>query len=370
MLNHIDDDPAYATGEKLRPCRCGAQAEFSVTTQPWGAKIWCTGTCRTIIHGGIDSEARKLWNAAMRPNKPPLPPLPSLVEAVDAAWEKFTDHGHVFSDDSKDYMRRLFRESLLSHLVGFSRVEPQKCEKCDEEMERVKACEHIAEGDEGWESLRDLCPSTAAVANLRDSYVEISETLAKMTQQPGSGDMGWMNRLAQVLYHDLGDEAIEKSYWVERCVQFIREHMPLSVPLIDDRERCAKVCESLITNRISFDVEECAYRNCAIEIRKLPRAQEGLRSIQAQIVFSRWGGDVLAVNTKPVQDDMALPCTVTWLDPPPAAEPPGDAEFDVSKFRAAMSVLTNPYLEKAEAAAVMIERLREKLKGKESGDAK
>jgi hypothetical protein len=40
--------------------------------------------------------------------------------------------------------------------------------KCDAEMERIKACEHIAEGEEGWEALRDLCPSTMAVAKLRD----------------------------------------------------------------------------------------------------------------------------------------------------------------------------------------------------------
>jgi hypothetical protein len=41
--------------------------------------------------------------------------------------------------------------------------------KSDVEMERVKACEHIAAGDEGWERLRDLCPSTFAVAALRDA---------------------------------------------------------------------------------------------------------------------------------------------------------------------------------------------------------
>lgn len=39
--------------------------------------------------------------------------------------------------------------------------------QADTEMERVKACEHIAEGDEGWQQLTNLCPSTAAVASLR-----------------------------------------------------------------------------------------------------------------------------------------------------------------------------------------------------------
>ena len=40
----------------------------------------------------------------------------------------------------------------------------------DAEMERVKACEHIAEGTDGWPVLRNLCPSTAAVSALRDAY--------------------------------------------------------------------------------------------------------------------------------------------------------------------------------------------------------
>ena len=48
----------------------------------------------------------------------------------------------------------------------------------DAEMERVKACEHIAEGDEGWEALRNLCPSTAAVSRLRDAYQAIAAPVA------------------------------------------------------------------------------------------------------------------------------------------------------------------------------------------------
>jgi hypothetical protein len=38
----------------------------------------------------------------------------------------------------------------------------------DANVDRLKACEHIADGDEGWEALRNECPSTAAVARLRD----------------------------------------------------------------------------------------------------------------------------------------------------------------------------------------------------------
>jgi len=50
------------------------------------------------------------------------------------------------------------------------------CTKCDAEMLRVKACEHIAEGEEGWQKLRNECPSTMAVAVLRDRF----ESCAKL----------------------------------------------------------------------------------------------------------------------------------------------------------------------------------------------
>jgi len=42
--------------------------------------------------------------------------------------------------------------------------------KADANMLLVKACEYIAEGDLDWEKLRNECPSTAAVASLRDEY--------------------------------------------------------------------------------------------------------------------------------------------------------------------------------------------------------
>lgn len=57
---------------------------------------------------------------------------------------------------------RLCRERQLSEAIA----------KGNAEMERVKACEHIAEGDEGWEALVNLCPSTMAVAAFRREYVQ------------------------------------------------------------------------------------------------------------------------------------------------------------------------------------------------------
>lgn len=45
----------------------------------------------------------------------------------------------------------------------------------DAQMERLKACEHIADGDDGWEKLEHLCPSTAAVARLRARLKEAQD---------------------------------------------------------------------------------------------------------------------------------------------------------------------------------------------------
>lgn len=50
----------------------------------------------------------------------------------------------------------------------------------DANVDRLKACEHIADGDEGWERLRNECPSTAAVARLRDAFEKPSPREAEL----------------------------------------------------------------------------------------------------------------------------------------------------------------------------------------------
>lgn len=52
--------------------------------------------------------------------------------------------------------------------------------KSDAEVERIKACEHIAAGDERWELLRNECPSTAAVATFRDAYEKAIRALREI----------------------------------------------------------------------------------------------------------------------------------------------------------------------------------------------
>lgn len=49
----------------------------------------------------------------------------------------------------------------------------------DSAEERSKACDQIAEGEEGWQALRDLCVATMSVAELRDRYERLQATLMR-----------------------------------------------------------------------------------------------------------------------------------------------------------------------------------------------
>jgi hypothetical protein len=63
--------------------------------------------------------------------------------------------------------------------IAYLRAENERLtKKSDAEMERVKACEHIAENFPGWEVLRNLCPSTAAVAGLQDRAIQAEAAAA------------------------------------------------------------------------------------------------------------------------------------------------------------------------------------------------
>lgn len=73
------------------------------------------------------------------------------------------------------------------------------CRKCDDEMLRVKMCEHIAEGEEGWNrpECRNVCPSTAAVASLRDKYEDL---LSKQPDAKPIDRSGEVKTIARAIY--------------------------------------------------------------------------------------------------------------------------------------------------------------------------
>jgi hypothetical protein len=64
-------------------------------------------------------------------------------------------------------------QALLTALTDMRGEVQRLGDKSDAEMLRVKACEHIALGEGDWERLRNECPSTAAVAALRDAYTNM-----------------------------------------------------------------------------------------------------------------------------------------------------------------------------------------------------
>lgn len=57
--------------------------------------------------------------------------------------------------------------TVLSSLLDELEKARKHNDDFDANVNRLKACEHIAEGDEGWERLVNECPSTSAVARLR-----------------------------------------------------------------------------------------------------------------------------------------------------------------------------------------------------------
>lgn len=66
---------------------------------------------------------------------------------------------------------------ITRHFAALSAERDAAIKLADDQMLLVKACESIAEGDEGWEKLRNECPSTMAVAALTERARKAEELL-------------------------------------------------------------------------------------------------------------------------------------------------------------------------------------------------
>ena len=62
------------------------------------------------------------------------------------------------------------RAEAADHIATLQREAEEAAGAFDANVLRLKACECIAEGEEGWQTVRDACPSAAAVATLRDQF--------------------------------------------------------------------------------------------------------------------------------------------------------------------------------------------------------
>lgn len=86
-----------------------------------------------------------------------------IIERIWSVW--YGDHRGDMQPDRFAKTLEVAKASIIAALDVFGK-------KSDAEMLRVKMCEHIAEGEDGWNTPenRNVCPSTMAVAELRDKY--------------------------------------------------------------------------------------------------------------------------------------------------------------------------------------------------------
>ena len=92
-----------------------------------------------------------------------LLPFNPIVKAMDYCGKTF---GKLPTYDVAEYIFYAGRK--------FERALAPSAEEFDANVNRLKACEHIACGDEGYEKLENECPSTKAVFDLRKVYEHLS----------------------------------------------------------------------------------------------------------------------------------------------------------------------------------------------------
>jgi len=85
------------------------------------------------------------------------------LERAEAAFQRLKAELEVMTKE-RDRLRDKKWEGIaaLEQRAEVAELEREK------EMLRLKACEEIADGTDGWELLRNVCPSTMSVATLRD----------------------------------------------------------------------------------------------------------------------------------------------------------------------------------------------------------
>ena len=98
---------------------------------------------------------------------------------ADEFWLKLPDEDFEAEDDEIVAGRNTWRADARAALSAAEGVRKEEDKEFDANVNRLKACEHIADGDEDWEILRNECPSTAAVARLRDAFVSLRALLAE-----------------------------------------------------------------------------------------------------------------------------------------------------------------------------------------------
>ena len=93
-----------------------------------------------------------------------------MLDAADATFARVSTNladGVYRLSDVRD---AVLIALLVHHIATLQREAEEAAGAFDANVLRLKACECIAEGEEGWQTVRDACPSAAAVATLRDQF--------------------------------------------------------------------------------------------------------------------------------------------------------------------------------------------------------
>lgn len=170
--------------------------------------------------------------------------------STSSEGEKLSDErlDKLISAYGKMSFERTYAElaSGLRELKAF-RALFQRCgrDEFDANVDRLKACEHIADGDEGWQKLRNECPSTAAVARLRDQFEQ--RCGRDEARQPTDKEL---DELADIIDGEVGDE---RPMHMERCVwEYVARSL---VP--DDKERGSAAGAVSETKRARWKKKQC-----------------------------------------------------------------------------------------------------------------
>lgn len=106
--------------------------------------------------------------------------------------------------DSEDLRKTDVAMYALTALATLEAEVAGKRAEFDANVNRLKACEHIADGDEGWEVLRNECPSTTAVARLRDRLAS-SPSPAEAMREAAEPSPEWLDVVARSIGRTTGN---------------------------------------------------------------------------------------------------------------------------------------------------------------------
>jgi hypothetical protein len=199
---------------------------------------WQVVVCKLVAFLGAtppdhaDTRVRELEALTVEP--PPRGTLTEddVIRIAEQTNARSVARGHsmVWAVLNKETQRRLIdqtRDCLSA--ASYEAEITAASDKGRAQMKCLEACEHIACGDDGWRTMRNLCLSTVAVAHLRDAYEAMRKTtspdpVATMYLENGLTEAqqarGPTEKLHQASCMDRIQKATEEFVWNETVQGF------------------------------------------------------------------------------------------------------------------------------------------------------